>query len=159
MRAQALGGTALVVLLAAAAIGGSSGYALGQHDIELDALAVPMTIDQRIDHLPVSVEFPRQEMRVWFYNPVKVGDRILMGQYVIEHDDGRMARGRPCTHIYAATDHRLPVVAFHCRHLTRTMANRPTVVVRSLGEANGMTELLAFQFAGEMGAHGVPTTR
>jgi hypothetical protein len=159
MRAQALGGTALVVLLAAAVIGGSNGYALGQHDIELDALAVPMTIEQRIDHLPASVEFPRQEMRVWFYNPVKVGDRILMGQYVIEHDNERMARGHPCTHIYAATDHRLPVVAFSCRHLTRTMVDQPTVIVRSLGEANGMTALVAFQFAGEAEAHGVPTTR
>ena len=31
--------------------------------------------------------------------------------------------------------------------------------LRSLGEPNGMKEFVAFQFAGEMGAHGVPVAR
>ena len=61
----------------------------------------------------------RQTMTVWFHRPVKIGDRILLGQYVIEHDTVRMARNRPCTYIYAASDQRLPVVAFHCTHLKR----------------------------------------
>src|SRR6476619_3430477 len=61
----------------------------------------------------------RESLVVWFMKPVKIGDRVLMGKYVIEHDNARMARGEPCTYIYAANDRRLPVVAFHCKHLDR----------------------------------------
>ena len=101
----------------------------------------------------------RETMTVWFMRPVKVGDRILFGKYVIEHDNNRMARGRPCTHIYAASDERLPVVAFHCTHLERAPRSRPSVTLVSLGEPNGMKKLTEFQFAGEVGAHGAPTLR
>lgn len=101
----------------------------------------------------------REMVAVWFTTPVKVGDRILFGKYFIEHDNDRMARGEPCTHIYAASDGRLPVVAFHCTHLDRPRAERALVVLASLGEANGMKELREFQFAGEVGAHGVPDAR
>jgi hypothetical protein len=126
---------------------------------QLDAVAALAPGDQWNEHFPVASEFPRRTLTVWFHKPVKVGDRILLGKYIIEHDNVRMSRGQPCTHIYAASDPRLPVVAFRCRHLTRPMANGPTLLVRPLGEANGMTELLAFQFAGELAAHGVPTGR
>jgi hypothetical protein len=101
----------------------------------------------------------RERLVVWFHKPVKVGDRILQGKYIIEHDNDRMAHGGPCTYIYAASDQQLPVVAFFCTHLERPLAGQPTVVLRPLGEANGMKELVAFQFAGEMGAHGVPVNR
>ena len=101
----------------------------------------------------------RETMTVWFMRPVKVGDRILFGKYVIEHDNNRMARGRPCTHIYAASDLRLPVVAFHCTHLERAPGAAPSVTLVSLGEPNGMKKLTAFQFAGEVGAHGTPNFR
>ena len=101
----------------------------------------------------------RETMVVWFHNPVRIGDRVLQGKYVIEHDNNRMARGGPCTFIYAASDLRLPVVAFHCTHLERARSTAPTLVLRSLGEANGMKELVGFQFAGEIGAHGVPGDR
>ena len=101
----------------------------------------------------------RQTMTVWFHRPVKIGDRILMGQYVIEHDTVRMARNQPCTYIYAASDQRLPVVAFHCTHLKRPRGEQSVVVLRTLGEANGMMALADFQFAGEDGAHGVPAGR
>ena len=106
-----------------------------------------------------AVEFNRQTMTVWFHKPIKVGDRILFGQYIIEHDNARMRRGQPCTHLYAASDPRLPVVAFHCRHLTRPETAGPIVLVRSFRVANGMAELVAFQFAGETLAHGVPDAR
>ena len=100
----------------------------------------------------------RETMTVWFKNPVKIGDRILLGKYVIEHDNDRMARGRPCTHIYAASDPRLPVAAFHCTHLTRVARAAPSVTLVSLGEPNGMKRLTEFQFAGEVGAHGAPVS-
>lgn len=102
----------------------------------------------------------REYANVMFYRAVKVGDRVLMGRYVIEHDNDRMARGRPCTHIYAAGDLRLPVVAFHCRHLQRTVTQRPTVTLRRLYDGTGPAfELMEFQFAGSADGHGVPDTR
>jgi hypothetical protein len=106
-----------------------------------------------------SRDIVRQTMAVWFHKPVKIGDRILLGKYLIEHDNNRMARGWPCTYIYAASDPRLPIVAFRCTHLERPLTTAPTIVVRRLHEANGMTEFLAFQFAGETAAHGVPAGR
>jgi hypothetical protein len=129
------------------------------HDGEPDAVAVLLMMDQRDDHVATTAEFDRQTMTVWFHKPVKIGDRILLGKYIIEHDNERMSRGWPCTYIYAASDPRLPVVAFRCTHLTRPMTDRPTLIVRSMGEANGMSEMLAFQFGGETAAHGVPTGR
>ncbi len=138
---------------------GPSGTDLCRQSAEPGVVAVVLPGDQWNDHFPVAAEFPRQIMTVWFHKPIKVGDRILFGKYIIEHDNVRMSRGQPCTHLYDASDPRLPVVAFHCRHLTRPATDRPMVMVRSFGEANGMTELLAFQFAGETAAHGVPTAR
>ena len=50
----------------------------------------------------VPAEAPaRQAVSVWFKRPVTVGRHILQGRYVIEHDNDRMARGEPCTRIYA----------------------------------------------------------
>lgn len=99
----------------------------------------------------------REYAKVMFHHAVKVGDRVLMGPYVIEHDNDRMARGRPCTYIYAADDMRLPVVAFHCRHLHRKASERPTVTLRRLRESTGPAfELLEFQFAGSHHGHGLP---
>jgi hypothetical protein len=112
-----------------------------------------------LPNLPDEPRPARETMVVWFQKPVKIGNRVLQGKYVIEHDNNRMARGGPCTHIYAASDLQRPVLAFHCTHLERGRSTAPTMVLRSLGEANGMKELVAFQFAGEIGAHGIPVTR
>src|SRR5215208_5056386 len=35
-----------------------------------------------------------------FGDPVLVQNRVLMGSYLIVHDDEKMARGEPCTSIY-----------------------------------------------------------
>jgi hypothetical protein len=95
---------------------------------------------------------------VTFRDPVLVGDRILLGRYVIEHDTNRMARGEPCTHIYEASDTRLPVVAFRCTHLTRRAPSANTVFLRRSG-TYPLQQLLDFQFAGEPASHGVPAVR
>lgn len=100
-----------------------------------------------------------QTSRVVFRDPVKVGDIILMGRYVIEHDNNRMARGDPCTRIYEAADRRQPVVAFHCTHLDRPYTDTATVVLRNAPSSYPVKALTEFQFAGEAAAHGVPTTR
>ena len=95
---------------------------------------------------------------VTFRDPVRVGNRLLLGRYIIEHDNNRMARGEPCTHIYEASDPRLPVVAFHCTHLTRPVPSTNTVFLRRSG-TYPLQELLDFQFAGESASHGVPVVR
>ena len=98
----------------------------------------------------------RQETMVWFKNPVLVGTNILQGQYIIQHDNDRMARGEPCTHIYAFNDRTKPVVAFHCTHLERTESKTPIAVLIRRGD---LEELKEFQFSGETASHGVPSVR
>lgn len=77
---------------------------------------------------------------VTFRDPVLVGDRILLGRYVIEHDNDRMARGEPCT------------------RLTRPAATTDLVFLRRTGTFP-LQALLDFQFAGESSSHGVPVLR
>jgi hypothetical protein len=103
-------------------------------------------------------EVARQLAVVSFMKPVKVGEWILLGKYIIEHDNNRMARGLPCTHIYAANRPHVPVVRFHCTHLERDRVERDTVVLKSTGDPM-IREFAAFQFAGETAAHGVPAAR
>ena len=100
----------------------------------------------------------RQLTEVWFHRPVMVGRHILQGRYVIEHDNDRMARGKPCTHIYAYNNQKVPVVQFHCTHLERDRAHANTVVLATAGDGS-MKRLLEFQFAGEIASHGVPAER
>ena len=102
----------------------------------------------------------REYARVEFRDPVKVGDKILFGSYVIEHDTERMARGGPCTHIYKFHDRRMPVVAFHCRHLNRDKTEQATVRLRRLPDpSTKLYELVEFQFENDADAHGVPGLR
>lgn len=100
----------------------------------------------------------QQRAEVWFHRPVLVGKSILQGRYVIEHDNDRMARGEPCTHIYAYDDQKTPVVAFHCTHLERDRADQNLVVVYTTSDGN-LQKLTEFQFAGETASHGYPTVR
>ena len=106
--------------------------------------------------LPAANEPVRQTAVVWFKNPVLVGDSILMGKYIIEHDNERMAKGLPCTHIYAASKPQVPVVKFHCTHLVAEYTDRNLVVVNPTGDASIRGKFVAFQFAGESSAHGMP---
>jgi hypothetical protein len=115
------------------------------------AMLVPMEMDPQLVPAPPV----RQLADVWFHNPVLVGRSILQGRYVIEHDNDRMARGEPCTHIYRYEDQATPVAAFHCTHLERDRADQTLVVVVATADA-GMKKVVEFQFAGETAAHGVP---
>jgi hypothetical protein len=100
----------------------------------------------------------RQAGVVWFRNPVRVGDHILMGKYIIEHDTQRMARGLPCTHIYAVDKPNVPVVTFHCVHLDGQHTDKDVATVQPTGDPT-IAKLASFQFAGETAVHGVPRLR
>jgi hypothetical protein len=131
-----------------------------KHKADHDVVNGPLTMKApAAPFQDVAVTPVRQTAVVWFHRPVRVGDRMLFGKYIIEHDNDRMARGRPCTHIYNASDPRLPVVAFRCTHLDRTLAEQDTVVLQSRGNEFGVSRLTEFQFAGDAAAHGVPNIR
>lgn len=121
--------------------------------------AEPSAIDMLMAMNPQLAPAPpvRQATEVWFQRPVKVGRSILQGRYVIEHDNDRMARGEPCTHLYAYSDRTKPVATFHCTHLERDRASHNTVALASTSD--GMQTLTEFQFAGESVAHGYPSVR
>jgi hypothetical protein len=99
--------------------------------------------------------------KVTFTSPVRVINAVLMGDYLIEHDNDRMARGGPCTYIYKMRDRSKPVVTFHCKHLNRATTAKATVRLQrtyDMGSTLGyvMTE---FQFENSADSHGVPLSR
>ena len=124
---------------------------------DVNVIDVLLSMDSQVAN-PQWVAAPpvRQLTDVWFMRPIMVGKSILQGHYVIEHDNDRMARGEPCTHIYAFDDREQPVVTFHCTHLERNRATRNIAVLETRGDMQYLSE---FQFAGETAAHGVPSVR
>jgi hypothetical protein len=130
-------------------------HALTPEPKDIDILAqLPLDTDPQLFPTPPV----RQMTEVWFQRPVRIGSHILQGRYVIEHDNDRMARGEPCTYIYAYDNRTKPVVTFHCTHLERDRNGTNTVVLVSTGDGT-MQKMTEFQFAGEYQAHGVPTER
>jgi hypothetical protein len=121
---------------------------------EPSAIEMLLSMDPQFTPAPPAV----QKTEIWFQRPVMVGRSILQGRYVIEHDNDRMARGEPCTHIYAYNDQTKPVVTFHCTHLERGRASANTAVLATIGDGT-MQKLTEFQFAGETASHGVPNGR
>lgn len=108
--------------------------------------------------LGLAVPPPVRYLDVTFRDPVRVAGAVLFGDYLIEHDDDRMARGEPCTYIFDANDLRAPVVTFHCEHLERPLS--PNGVVELAPSNNPSIKVMqAFQFGGETAAHGVPAVR
>jgi hypothetical protein len=162
--------TFIAVVVATALLGlpaGAAGQAPCCNDAKKPCCATHAQpcCEHRHDTVAVSIRQPDvdkrpgvEQMVVTFRDPVLVGDRILMGKYVIEHDTNRMARGWPCTYIYDDDNRRLPVVAFHCTHLKRDRRVQPTVTLVS-DHAAGMKRFTEFQFAGEAAGHGVPVVR
>ena len=123
------------------------------HSTELNAISVLLSLDPAA----VAPAPARQVTDVWFNRPVVIDHKILQGHYVIEHDNDRMARGEPCTFIYAYSDRTKPVVGFYCVHLEKELATENTVVLYST--ADGWQRMSGFQFKGETASHGVPTER
>jgi hypothetical protein len=122
--------------------------------------AVPPAVTYLAEQIEEPAPSPNKVYaKVHFTSPVRVGEKVLMGEYVIEHDVDRMAQGGPCTHIYSAKNMKDPVVTFHCRHLIRPLnkSEKAKVTLRrdynSVGTAYLLTE---FQYAGEREAHGIP---
>jgi hypothetical protein len=122
--------------------------------------AAPTIVEQFLEADPQLTPAPpaRQVVEAWFAQPTLIGRTIVQGRYVIEHDNDRMARGEPCTHVYAYDDQQTPVATFHCTHLQRDRAE-DNLLVLITDAATGMKRLVEFQFLGETASHGHPTIR
>ncbi|HEV8482916.1 MAG TPA: hypothetical protein VGV87_05095 [Blastocatellia bacterium] len=91
---------------------------------------------------------------VEFTETVKLRDVFLRGDYLIVHDDSKMAQGEPCFSIYRNEEPDKLIIAFHCKQVTRDKAASFTIRTsrRSWFE---LPEVLEIQFAGATTAHQV----
>lgn len=94
---------------------------------------------------------------VEFTEPLRVLNVVLKGQYLIVHDDEKMAAGEACTYIYETKRGGADklVASFHCTPLMRQKAATFTFRTALSPYANGQ-ELREFQFAGSTESHVVP---
>jgi hypothetical protein len=100
----------------------------------------------------------RQWAIVNFSEPVLVTDQMLMGPYLIVHDDSKMRRGLPCTSFYRFDPDKGPqeaVVGFHCVPVRRSVADH-TVLVQTGVPALGVKRLVEYQFSGDTEGHRIP---
>ena len=95
-----------------------------------------------------------------FSDPVLVTDQLLMGTFLIVHDDALMERGEPCTSFYRFDPAKGPqeeVVAFHCTPVNRALASTFTVTITDPVPSVGARRLTEYQFAGDCEGHAIPT--
>jgi hypothetical protein len=94
-----------------------------------------------------------------FTDPVLVTDQILMGTFLIVHDDAKMERGEPCTTFYRFDRMKGPqeaVLSFHCTPANRRVADRLTFTKTETIPAIGIPRVTEYQFAGDCEGHGIP---
>ena len=89
---------------------------------------------------------------VEFTQTVKLLDVFLRGEYIIVHDDSKMARGEPCFSVYRRDEPDNLVIAFHCKQVARDKVN--TFTIRTSRRAwFDLPDVLEIQFAGSNTAH------
>ncbi|HMF98636.1 MAG TPA: hypothetical protein VKE96_30255 [Vicinamibacterales bacterium] len=104
---------------------------------------------------------PVQASRITFTEVTRVCGHYLAGDYIVVHDDNKMAAGEPCTTFYRMRKGKPAVaeVSFRCSPKQRapvaqtTIWTVPTVGVTS---ATQSLDLVEFQLAGDPEAHVVP---
>ncbi len=102
----------------------------------------------------------QQSAMVRFERPTWVAGEILIGTYVIVHDEDKMARGEPCTALYRVGTPARPleeVVSFQCiPHERRVVSSFMTTVRSNPFGIDTFDTLVEYQFAGDSEGHGVP---
>ena len=95
---------------------------------------------------------------VEFTETVKLQGVLLKGEYLVLHDEQRMARGEPCTYIYSGNqlDETKLLVAFHCIHVNRDKALAFKVTLNRHSTPYEVPEIQEIQFAGSTDGHRVP---
>jgi len=89
---------------------------------------------------------------VEFTQTVKLLDVFLRGEYVVIHDDSKMAQGEPCLSIYRNGEPDNLIVAFHCKPIERTQVEQFTIRTSRRAWFD-LPEILEIQFAGSTKAH------
>jgi hypothetical protein len=100
----------------------------------------------------------RQWAIVSFREPVLIRGSVLMGRYLVVHDDERMAKGEPCTSIYVFDKETGPKsleVEFMCVPKQKALTDKTTFQVRRHPGIE-IPQVIEYQFAGDEEAHGVP---
>jgi hypothetical protein len=101
----------------------------------------------------------RQWAAVYLSEPTLIGATIVQGPVVFVHDDGKMARGEPCTSVLLFEPGKGPteeVAAFHCIPERRAVVHKFTVTTQPNVELGFGCVLIEYQFAGDAEGHGVP---
>jgi hypothetical protein len=100
----------------------------------------------------------REEAVVEFTELVKLQGVLLRGEYMIFHDDAKVAEGEPCLYIYTmkAGKRDQLVIALHCEPVEREMAKQFTVLLTPRNSAYMVREVREIQFAGSAKAHRIP---
>jgi len=103
---------------------------------------------------------PVHSSRVTFAEPTRVCGHFLIGDYIIVHDDARVAGG-PCTTFYKLRPGRSPetVLSFYCIPRQREIVSSTTITTVPSPRATPAmrtVDLVEFQLEGDTEAHGVP---
>lgn len=101
----------------------------------------------------------RQSAVVWLQAPTLIVSTIVQGPVLFTHDDGKMARGEPCTTVYLwepGQERAEEIASFHCIPTARKAVPKFTVRTRPNLDAGFGCILTEYQFAGDTEGHGVP---
>jgi hypothetical protein len=101
----------------------------------------------------------RRAVAVTFTQPTIIAGVFVNDTVVFEHDDGKMARGEPCTTVYKydrkQKDRGDVLVAFMCIPRARPVAEKFEAIISRI-DIGGTRMLVEYQFAGDNEGHGVP---
>ncbi len=101
---------------------------------------------------------PRESAVVQFPKVVKLMGVLLKGEYLIIHDEEKMARGEACTYVYRGRKENADklVVSFHCVHIDRAPSEKTKISYANYLTPNEIPEVKEIQFAGSSDGHRVP---
>jgi hypothetical protein len=101
----------------------------------------------------------RDEAVVQFTENVKLWNVFLKGEYLIVHDESKMADGLPCLYIYQMKDGKADklVTSIHCVRVEREKANGLVLSISRLRSPFDVREITEIQFAGRTESHKIPT--
>jgi hypothetical protein len=120
-------------------------------------LLVPAVVASTGDGPPA-----RRWATAYLTEPTLIGSTIVQGPVLFVHDDGKMARGEPCTSIRLFDPARGPIeeiMSFHCIPTPRRVVTTFTVTTRPNADLGFGCVLTEYQFAGDAEGHGVPAPR
>jgi len=114
--------------------------------------ALTITVGAFVTHAEAEAK-KNERATIEFTQAVKLLNVVLKGEYLVVHDEAKMAKGEDCTYLYDAKGKL--VVSFHCTPVERPKSDRFRVVTRRL-DPSGMSEVIEIQFAGSTEAHLTP---